>query len=132
MTNALQFNPIGEGASLKSLSDSRFKTMRVSVNMLVPLTEKTAAAYALLPSLVSRATRQYPDYTALNCRLSELYGASLSSSVRKFGSFQSIGLSASGIADRYAFGGENMLEELSGLLFSVIFPLCRMPRAFFL
>ncbi len=121
MTNALQFIPVGEGASLKSLSDSRFKTMRVSVNMLVPLTEKTAAAYALLPSLVSRATRQYPDYTALNCRLSELYGASLSSSVRKFGSFQSIGLSASGIADRYAFGGENMLEELSGLLFSVIF-----------
>ena len=64
MTNALQFNPIGEGASLKSLSDSRFKTMRVSVNMLVPLTEKTAAANALLPSLDSRATRKYPDYTA--------------------------------------------------------------------
>jgi len=121
MTNELQFLPIGKGAALKSLSDPRFKTMRVSVNMLVPLAKETAAAYALLPSLVSRATRQYPDYTALNCRLSELYGASLNSCVRKFGSWQSVGLSVSGIADRYAFGGEDMLEELSNLLFSVIF-----------
>lgn len=121
MTNELQFQPIGGGAVLKSLADPRFKTMRVSVNMLVPLTEKTAAAHAILPSLVSRATRQYPDYTALNCRLSELYGASLNSCVRKFGGWQSVGLSVSGIADRYAFGGEDMLEELSQLLFSVIF-----------
>lgn len=121
MTNELQFLPIGGGATLKSLTDPRFKTMRVSVNMLVPLTEKTAAAYAILPSLVSRATRQYPDYTALNCRLAELYGASLSSSVRKYGNCQSVGLSVSGISNRYAFGGEDMLRELSNLLFSVIF-----------
>lgn len=121
MTNELQFRPVGAGAALKSLADPRFKTMRVSVNMLVPLTEKTAAAYALLPSLVSRATQQYPDYTALNCRLSELYGASLNSCVRKYGGWQSVGLSVSGIANRYAFGGEDMLEELSKLLFSVIF-----------
>lgn len=106
---------------LKSLSDPRFKTMRVSVNMLAPLAEETAAGYALLPSLVSRATHQYPDYTALNCRLSELYGASLNSCVRKFGGWQSVGLSVGGIANRYAFGGEDMLAELSQLLFSVIF-----------
>lgn len=121
MTNELQSQPLHEGAALKSLMDPRFKTMRVSIDMLVPLTQKTAAAYALLPSLVSRATRQYPDYTALNRRLSELYGASLNSCVRKFGSWQSIGLSVSGIANRYAFGGEDMLEELSALLFSVLF-----------
>ena len=121
MTNPLQSCPLTGGASLKSLSDPRFKTMRVSVNMQVPLSKKTAAAYALLPSLVSRSTQQYPDYTALNRRLAELYGASLSSCVRKFGSWQSIGLSVSGIASRYAFGGEDMLEELSSLLFSVLF-----------
>lgn len=95
--------------------------MQVSVNILIPLSEKTAAAYALLPSLVSRATQQYPDYTALNCRLEELYGASLSNCVRKFGGWQSLCLSAHGLSDRYAFGGEDMLAELSQLLFSVIF-----------
>lgn len=121
MTHKCTFERIGDAGMLKSFTDTRFKTMRVSVNMLVPLSEETAAAYALLPSLVSRATRQYPDYTALNCRLEELYGASLNSCVRKFGGFQSISLSASGLADRYAFGEEDMLAELSQLLFSVIF-----------
>ena len=121
MTHECTFQPIGDAGMLKCLPDTRFKTMRVSVNMLVPLSEKTAAAYALLPSLVSRATRQYPEYTALNCRLEELYGASLNSCVRKFGGCQSVSLSASGLSDRYAFGGEDMLAELSQLLFSVIF-----------
>ncbi len=121
MSKELQRTPMGPGAAMNSLSDARFKTMRVSVNMLVPLTKETAAPYALLPSLVSRATRQYPDYTALNRRLSELYGATFSSCVRKFGEWQSVGLSAGGIASRYAFGGEDMLEELSRLLCSVLF-----------
>lgn len=112
---------IGEAAMLKSYTDSRFKTMKLSVNMLVPLTKKTAALYGILPGLVTRATREYPDFAALNRKLSELYGASIHAGVRKLGGFQCLTLSASGISSRYAFGGDDMFAELSNLLFSALF-----------
>lgn len=113
--------PISEAVTLKSFIDPSFKTMRVSVNMLLPIGKATAAKYAILPSLVSRATREYPDYTALSRHLAGLYGASLGSGVQKIGVYQTLGLSAGGIASRYAFGGEDMFAELTGLLFSVLF-----------
>lgn len=113
--------PISETATLKSFIDPSFKTMRVSVNMLLPIGSATAAKYAILPAIVSRATREYPDYTALGRRLAELYGASLGSGVQKIGEYQALGLSVGGIASRYALDGEDMFGELTELLFSVLF-----------
>lgn len=112
---------ISDAVTLHSYIDPRFKTMRLAVNLLVPITRQRAAQYALLPSLVSRATREYPDYTALSARLAGLYGASLGSGVQKIGDHQVLGLSVGGIASRYAFDGEDMFAQLTGLLFSVLF-----------
>ncbi len=117
-TKICQLSP---SVRLTSFTDPSFKTMRITVNLLVPLTTGALAAqYAILPALASRATRQYPDYTALGRRLAELYGASLASGVQQIGPYQCLSLSAGGIASRYAFGGEDMFLELSRLLFSVL------------
>lgn len=112
---------IGKATTLRSYTDPRFKTMRISVNMLVPLRKETAALYGILPSLVTRATKEYPNFLSLNRKLSELYGASLRSGVRKIGEFQCLTLAADGISSKYAFGGDDMFAELSGLLFSALF-----------
>lgn len=117
----ISVEPISDSVKLNAFTDPRFKTMGLSVNLVLPLEKMTAAQRGILPSLVCRATRQYPDYTALSRRLAELYGAGLRSGVRKIGEYQVLQLSVSGISSRYAFGGEDMLEELSQLLFSVIF-----------
>ncbi len=118
--NQVQTYPIGPGVTLKSFVDPAFKTMRLSVNMLVPLRAATAAGYALLPSLLGRATREFPDYTALGRKLARLYGASLGSAVSRAGDCQVLTLSAGGISSRYALGGEDMFGELTGLLLSAL------------
>lgn len=84
-----------------------------------------------MPALVSRATREYPDYTALNCRLAQLYGASLSNSVQKVGEYQVLTLSAAGLSNRYAFGGEDMFAQLTELLFDVLFDPLKDSEAYF-
>lgn len=109
------------GVNFRSIRDVRFKTMRLSVHFMLPLTEKTAAPNALLPFLLTRASRKYPDFTKLNQRLAELYGAVLDADVQKLGDVQVLSVSASGIADRYALNGESVCAELSRLLCSVIF-----------
>lgn len=57
---------LNDAAQLRSYTNPRFKTMKISVNMLLPLTKETAAVYGIFPSLVTRATREYPGFTALN------------------------------------------------------------------
>lgn len=112
---------INSAVTLRGYTDPRFKTMRISVNMLLPLATETAAVYGILPGLVTRATRECPSFAALNRKLGSLYGAALSTGVRKMGAFQVLGLSASGISSRYAFGKDDMVSELSALLMSAVF-----------
>ena len=77
----MQVRILGDNIVARNLVDRKFKTMRISFNMLMPLTEEYAAVYAVLPTIVSRVTKKYPDYTALSRYLSALYGASLSASI---------------------------------------------------
>ena len=76
---------ICDGVNFRSIRDTKFKTMRISAHLIVPMSRQTAAENALLPFLLSRASREYPDFTKLGQRLAELYGASLNADVQKLG-----------------------------------------------
>lgn len=112
---------ICDGVNFRSIRDTKFKTMRISAHLIVPMSRQTAAENALLPFLLSRASREYPDFTKLGQRLAKLYGASLNADVQKLGDLQVLSLSASGIADRYALEGEAISGELAKLLCSIFF-----------
>lgn len=104
-----------------SVKDSRFKTMKISVNIVTPLCEKTASLNALLSGILTRSCKAYPDFTQLSRKLSSLYGADLATSVSKFGDRQILTLSATGIDDRYALDNESIACELSNLLCGAVF-----------
>lgn len=112
---------IAKGVYFNSFFDDRFKTMRISANAFLPLDINTASANALLSSVLSHSCKEYPDFTILSRKLSSLYGAELSSSVRKAGDNQVITITAAGIEDKYAFSGESIALALSNLLCSVLF-----------
>lgn len=119
--NSLVRKNIADGVYLNAVKDNRFKTMRISVKIIVPLNKDTAAQNALLCGVLSRSCKAYPDFTLFSKKLSSLYGADLSSGVRKMGDAQVITLSIGGLDDRYAFGNEEISKEFSKLLCEVIF-----------
>lgn len=119
--NQIQVSTIADGVHFNSVRDSRFKTMRISASIIVPLSADTASAYALLAGVLARSCKAYPDFTALSKRLSYLYGADLAVSVHKVGDRQIINLSAAGLDDRYTIDGESISRELSLLLCGAIF-----------
>lgn len=110
-----------DGVQLHRYIDPNFKTFRISVHMMVPLAREEVSKNCLLPAMVSRVSREYPDYTAMSAHLADLYGAHIDSGVTKMGKYQVMTLSVGGIANRYAFDGENIEEEQRKLLFSVLF-----------
>ncbi len=112
---------LADGVMFSAVRDSRFKTMKLSANLIVPLSAETAAANALIGGVLSRSCKAYPDFTALSRKLSSLYGAELNMAVRKAGDNQVLTLSASGLDDRYTLEGESVAKELSQLLCGVIF-----------
>lgn len=118
---AINREKIAKGVFFNSVRDNRFKTMKITANLIVPLTKENASANALLCGVLSHSCKAYPDFTELSRKLSSLYGADLGTSVKKIGDNQVLRITASGLDDRYAFDGDSVARELSELLCNVIF-----------
>jgi len=104
---------ISDGVAFSSVQDGRFKTNRISVNLIVPLARETVTLNALLPQVLRRGFAGCPDVTALNQRLQELYGASIDADVQKRGDFQILTIAITAIDDSFALHGEAIAEQIA-------------------
>jgi len=99
----------------------RFKTAGLTVQLLMPLSEETAAAQALVPFLLRRACRAFPDFPALKRELDRLYGARLTAAVRRVGEAQGLYLQMTCLDDRFALNGEAVAAQCAALLCEMLF-----------
>ncbi|MCL2088682.1 MAG: insulinase family protein [Oscillospiraceae bacterium] len=116
MESSLVSKVISNGISLGTVVSPRFKVNRITVNLILPLDQSTASVYAILPFLLRKSCEDYPDFSMLQRRLDELYGAALEGDVRKVGDNQILSLAATGIDDAYTLEGEKITGELASIL----------------
>ncbi len=109
------------GVTFLSVDDDRFTTARLTVSFYLPLTEKTAGAYAMLPFLLRRGCRAFPDMTTFNRELDRLYGAHVSASVSRSGETQMLTLAMTSLDDRFALNGETVSARCAQLMLSLLF-----------
>ncbi|MGI5895687.1 MAG: EF-P 5-aminopentanol modification-associated protein YfmF [Oscillospiraceae bacterium] len=107
---------IGEGINLTSIQDARFKTNRLSFQLIVPLDRENASANAMIPFLMRKGYRGCMDYTELNQKLSQLYGAGLFTDVLKVGDFQLLNVAISAIDDSFALDKEEVAAKAADIL----------------
>lgn len=119
--DALKREKIGSQVYFNTIHDSRFKTMKITVSAYVPLAKATAAENALLCDILTRSCKKYNTLALLEKKLLSLYGASLSSFVKKSGDSQVLTFSISGLDERYAFDHTKISLELAKILCQVIF-----------
>lgn len=115
-----QIKMLAERVRFVSAQTDRFKTSRITVSMALPMDEKMAAN-SLLIYLLKRSCKEYPDFSLLNGKLDELYGAVLSAGVSKVGEAQVLSLSLTCLDDRFALTSESIAEKCAGLLANLIF-----------
>ena len=111
---------ISEGVYFTQIRDSKFKTNRISVTLVAPLSEKTAASYAILPFILRKGFRACPNPADFSRLLSSLYGAACDYGVKKAGDDQMLTISISAIDDRFTLGSEKITAEISKILCSLI------------
>ena len=101
---------------LTYLPARKFKTSRLTLNLVTGLDRATASANALLPAVLSRGTMRHPDMESLSAAMDTLYGATVDSVVRKKGERQCIGFAAGFIDDAFTPRGEKLLEPVAELM----------------
>lgn len=82
LTKAPACTALRNGVELYTLQTHRFKTARLTVALALPAEEEAAMLYSLVLGVMRRGSEAYPSLAALNRRLDELYGTTLT--VRNF------------------------------------------------
>lgn len=113
MVKRVQIMP---GVFFQGEQTKRFKTACFSLSLIRPLCREEAAMNALLPAVLLRGTRRYPDIQSISGFLDELYGASVSTLVRKNGEIQTTGFYASFMEDRFAKSGDQVMAPMIGFV----------------
>lgn len=118
MINQIELAP---GVNLRAVQTDKFKTACFSVNFLRPHTKKDAAADALLPSVLLRATEKYPDIRSISTHLDELYGATFGTLVRRKGEVKLLGFYADFVEDAFLPERESVFSPMADFLREVLF-----------
>lgn len=101
------------GITLRCIPDRRFKHGCLSLQLIRPMAKEEAAMNALLPAVLLRGCRQYPDLRAITLRLDDLYGAGVGALVRRVGDHQTTGFYCSFTEERFAMAGDEILRPLA-------------------
>lgn len=113
MIETIQLQP---GIFLRGCTDTRFKTNCLSLQLVRPMCRQEAAANALISAVLLRGTEKYPDIRDITRHLDDLYGAAVGSLVRRVGDYQTTGFYCSFTQDRYALGGDKILQPVTEFL----------------
>ena len=105
MIETIQLAP---GVTLRCCCDSRFKQGRLSLQLIRPMCREEAAMNALLPTVLLRGSKNYPDLRAITVKLDDLYGATVGDLVRRIGDHQTTGFYCSFTEDRFALDGDRI------------------------
>ena len=109
------------GVTLRCFPDNRFKQSALSVQFLRPMCREEAAMNALLPAVLLRGCESCPDLRTITLRLDDLYGASVGALVRRVGDYQTTGLHAGFIEDKYALQDDAIFAPMVAFLKELLF-----------
>ena len=113
MIKTIELSP---GVTLRCCAATRFKQSSLSFALVRPMVKEEAALNALIPAVLLRGTKKYPDLRSITLRLDDLYGAAVGTQVRRVGDYQTTGLHCAFLEDRFALNGDKVLEPMIDFL----------------
>ncbi len=108
------------GIRLHFLPTEKFKTISIGLFIHQELSGTLAALNALLPSVLEKGCRLYPDYLTLQRKLENLFGADLSTDIIKSGERHTLAFTIETAHDRYLGEKSNLLSEGLAILSAVV------------
>ncbi|MDR1735097.1 MAG: insulinase family protein [Oscillospiraceae bacterium] len=123
MPNDIRVTEIAEQFRFVAAPTEKFKSSVIQLNFLLPMPfgdTKAVAAHALLPGLLKRSCAKFPTARLMECRLADLYGASLAGGSAPMGEAQLLSIYISALENRYALTNEEITAGCSELLLELL------------
>lgn len=112
---------IKPGVRLHIAATDKFKTNYIGFTFHRPLSAKEVTVNSLLSAVMPRGCKSYPDTASLNKRFDELYGADMTSLVRKKAESQLLCFSFEFANERYISDDVHLFNDVSDLAKELIF-----------
>lgn len=112
---------IVDGVELHLIKNEKFKMNHITFRFSGDFNQKTVARRVLVAQILATANAEYPTAQRFRERLASLYGATLSTKVSTKGLVHIIDIELSFMKNRYTMAKENLLEEVIGFLYQVLF-----------
>ena len=116
----IQTMELQSGVRLFTCRDTRFKQGALSIQFIRPMKKEEAASNALLPAVLLRGTTEYSNLRAITLHLDDMYGASVSTLVRRVGDYQTTGFYCSFMEDKFALDGDEILKPMLDFVFQLL------------
>lgn len=101
------------------LKDTKFKSLMVSINYLLPLKEKEASKNALIALVLKQGCDKYRSEKEIEMQLASLYNASVDTSIEKLGDNYSITFNLDILNKKYI--SKDVLSEALNILKNIIY-----------
>lgn len=112
---------ISPGVNLNIIKSDKFKTNYMSVCFVVPLEKENIHLTSLFLKVLARGCKKYPDMAKISQRLEYLYASGINPIFMKRAQTVVVGFSADFIKDSFVPGDKGLLEDVSNLLFDILF-----------
>ncbi len=121
MDNKLKREQIGNGVYFSTVTDKRYKLNRITVIFMTQLSAENASVNALIPRILSRQNKYYPDNKDFHNYEASLYSAKVGFDADSMGDTQRLELSITSIDDAFALNGEKITRDAAKLIMDCIF-----------
>lgn len=111
---------ISDGINLNYLETDKFKTGFLSINFVAPLEKSSISKNAIIPSVLMRGSKSYPNMAEINKKLDYLYASSITGTNAKKGDKQIFGLYANMLNSQYTINGENLLNDVLDVIGDIL------------
>ncbi|MDK2802537.1 MAG: insulinase family protein [Oscillospiraceae bacterium] len=120
MNNIFKRVELKDGIYFNSIIEKKFKTNRISINIITKLDEKTVSKNSIIPFILEKGYKGYDSFKEFSIMLDNMYGTSFSSDVRKIGDYQILNLSISAIDDEYCLEKDSLLKSITDIILNIM------------
>ncbi|MBP2077719.1 EF-P 5-aminopentanol modification-associated protein YfmF [Oceanobacillus polygoni] len=110
-----------QGLKLHFIQSKKFKTITFVAKIKAKLDKETITKRALLPYILKQGTKTYPDRSALQLKLDDLYGAVLTADGGKKGENHIITIRLEFANEKFIPDASNVMDEAIRLFSEVLF-----------
>ncbi len=103
------------------LKTNKFKSIRIRVSFLTPITKENATLRAILPYMMRAGSKNFPQRKDVTIKLNDLYSAKFSAAVSKKGANHVVVFDLALINDDYTLFNENLFLEGLHFLEDIIY-----------